>query len=143
VLAQLTSQSALSTTTKTNLAGLSFTLTANTTYIFDFWLLTSANAATVGVRFDITFGGTMTRMDAALEYYNAAATLDTLAIANATSSPQSFNPTASQGNVTRAYRLTGRIVVGASGGTLQLQHASETATLTTVMLGSWGVCIPI
>jgi hypothetical protein len=39
--------------------------------------------------------------------------------------------------------IYGLLEVGASGGTLQLQHGSETATLTTILRGSWGRATPI
>lgn len=141
MIASLAADDARSVTAKNDVSGMNFVLAANTVYVFDFVLLTTANAATVGVQFALTFSGTVTRADAYLEYYNAATTLDTLAVANAVASPLNFNPTASQGTPTRAYTLRGRISVGASGGTLQLQHGSETATLTTLLAGSFGTCV--
>ncbi len=66
-----------------------------------------------------------------------------IAITGAAVSPQNLNPIASQGNVVREYRVVGFIEVGATGGTLQLQHGSETASLTTVQRGSWGVATEI
>lgn len=121
---------------------MSFTLAANTTYIFDFWLPCTANAATVGIQYDLVFSGTQTRVDAVLEYWNAANVPATISVVNDTASPVSFNPTASQGTGVAVNRISGRIVVGASGGTFKLQHASETATLTTILAGMWAVCIP-
>lgn len=137
---RLGADSAISSTTKSNLAGMAFVLAPNTNYVFEFILRTTANAATVGVQFALTFGGTITRLDAHMTYFSAANTYDVLAVTGATTSPQNFNPINSQGNVVREYRLVGLIEVGATGGTLQLQHGSETATLTTVQRGSWGAC---
>lgn len=142
MIVSLAADDARSVTAKNNVSGMAFTLSINTIYVYDFWLPTTSNAATVGVQFGFSFPGAVTRHDAVLEYYSASATLDTIAIANSTSANPSFNPTASQGNVTRAYRLTGRISVGATGGAFQLQHGSETATLTTLLAGAFGVCIP-
>ena len=64
-------------------------------------------------------------------------------VVNDTTSPIEFNPTVSHGNVVLLNRIVGIIEVGASGGNLQLQHGSETATLTTVFRGSNGYAIKI
>jgi hypothetical protein len=132
-----------STTTKTAMADLDSVLLANTTYTFEYVLRTTANAATVGVQIALRFSGTVTRLDASMFYWNATTTVDELAVTGATSSPQNFNPTASQGNVVRTYVIKGVIEVGASGGTLGLDHGSETATLTTVQRGSTAVVAPV
>ncbi len=137
-IVDLAADSALSTVTKTNLTGMAFVLAANTNYVYEFYLHTTANAATVGVQFSLTFPGTVTNWFTTAELPGAATTL--LWISDATATPQDFNPLASQGNVAGLVKIVGSIEVGATGGTLQLQHASETATLTTVKRGSWGVC---
>jgi hypothetical protein len=142
-LNRLTADHTNSTTTKTGVTDLDATLLANTVYAFEFWLRTSANAATVGIQHAIRFSGTVTRLDANHEYWSAATTKASLVITGATSSPQNFNPTASQGNVVQAERITGIIEVGASGGTFGIDHGSETATLTTVHRGSYLVISPV
>lgn len=129
---RLTADHTNSTTTKTDVTDLNLTLAANTVYAFEYVLRTSANAGTVGVQLALAFDGTITRLDAELEYWVSATGKSILNVSNATTSPQNFNPTASQGNVIQTYILRGVIEVGASGGTLKLQHGSETASLTTV-----------
>lgn len=141
MISRLTADHTNSTTTKTAMTDLDLALAANTVYAFEYVVRCTANAVTVGVQLELAFTGTVTRLDATLEYWNAAATKDELVITAATSSPQAFNPTASQGNVVRTYILRGVIEVGASGGTLTLRHGSETATLTTVQRGSYAVAV--
>jgi hypothetical protein len=140
---RLTADHTNSTTTKTAVSDLDVVLLANTVYAFEFVLRTSANAATVGIQHALRFSGTVTRLDAALEYWSAATTKASLVITAAASSPQNFNPTASQGNVVQVEVIRGIIEVGASGGTLGIDHGSETASLTTVHRGSYVVVSPV
>lgn len=134
VTVRLAADSALSTTTKTNLTGMSFALAANTSYSWRCNMFTTANATTVGVQFALTFGGTVTAVRGMFQGPGAATTL--LWITD-TTFQLDFNPTASQGNVAGMVTLSGTIEVSGTGGTLQFQHGSETATLTTVQRGSW------
>ena len=117
---------------------MSMVLAANSVYTFEFVLRCSANAVSVGIQFYLTFGGTITRCDANLNYYITVNTMGGIDVVNDTTSPITFEPTVSHGNVVFQNRIVGTIEVGASGGTLQLQHGSETATLTTVFRGSYG-----
>lgn len=138
LLARLAADSIRSVTAKSDMPGMEFTLAANSVYSFEFVLRTTANATTVGVQFALTFPGTITRLDAELEYWLSTTGKGANVVTGATASPQNFNPTASQGNVPMVYRLTGTIEVGVNGGALRLQHGSETASLTTVQRGSSG-----
>ena len=133
-LVRLAADSALSTVTKTNLTGMAFTLALNTNYSYDCHMYTTANAVTVGVQFTATFGGTVNNVRGMFQGPGAATTL--LWITD-NSFPLDFNPLASQGNVAGMVVLSGTVEVSGTGGTLQFQHASETATLTTVQRGSW------
>lgn len=133
-IVRLAADSALSTTTKTNLSGISFTLSASTNYTYECHMYTTANAATVGVQFAITFGGTVSNVRGMFQGPGAATTL--LWISD-NSFQLDFNPTASQGNVAGMVVLSGTVEVSGTGGTLQFQHGSETATLTTVQRGSF------
>jgi hypothetical protein len=137
----LAADDARSVTAKNDVSGMNLTLGANKTYIGEFVLRTTANAATVGVQFSLTFGGTVTRFDGNLEYWLSSTGKGDIAVTNDTATPFDFNPTASQGTGTMVYRLTFRLVVGGTGGTLQLQHGSETATLTTLLAGSYGSAV--
>ncbi len=137
----LTADHTNSTTTYTDVTAMNFVLAANKIYVGEFVLRSSANAATVGCQYQLTFGGTVTRFDGNLLHWISTTGLGEIVVTNDTTSPLGpFNPLVSQGNIINVYRLTFRIEVGASGGTLQLQHASETATLTTCHEGSYGVC---
>ena len=137
VKCRLAADDARSVTAKNNLTGMAFVLAPNTVYSYEFVLYTTANATTVGVQFSETFDGTVTAWRSQFMGPGMATTLPPTP--DATASPHDFNPLASQGNVAGEVRISGTIEVGASGGTLQLQHGSETATLTTVLRGSWGV----
>lgn len=130
----LVTASALSTTTFTNLSGMSFTLAANTNYSYVCYMFNVANAATVGVQYQITFGGTTSF---AHGYYQGPTTATTVTWLNDATLPITHSPLTSQGNIAGLTILTGTIFVSGTGGTLQFQHASETATLTTTQAGSW------
>jgi hypothetical protein len=139
MICRLAADSALSTTTKTNLSGMAFVLQPNKNYSFEFYLHNTANAATVGVQFSLTFTGTVTSWRTTLEHPASTSAKGWITASGA--SPHALNPLVSQGNVAGISQIYGTIEVGATGGTLQLQHASETATLTTVLRGSHGICV--
>lgn len=140
---RLAADDARSVTAFNDVTGMSFVLAANTKYSFEFVLHVTANAATVGVQYELSFGGTITRADANLFFNASATTTGQLQITNDTTTPIGpFSATTSGGTVGHLNVLSGTIEVGASGGTLQLRHASETATLTTILRGSYGVCVP-
>lgn len=130
---RLAANSALSTTTFTNLTGFSMSLAASTNYSFLCRFFTTANAATVGVQFEIDYSGTLT---AGQVNFQGPGTATTLLWISDTTASFTFQPTASQGNVAGTVELSGTLEVNTSG-TLQFQHASETATLTTVLRGSF------
>ncbi len=141
MICRLAADDARSVTAFNDVTGMNFVLAANTKYSFEFILWVTANAATVGVQYNLTFGGTITRFDGNLFFNASATTTGQLQVINDTTSPFAWAPTASGGTVGHLNILSGTIEVGASGGTLQLQHASETATLTTILRGSYGVCV--
>jgi hypothetical protein len=143
IMCRATADHAISSTTETNVTGLAMTLAANTNYAIEFYLRCSANAATVGIQYYLTFGGTVTRFDGNLDYYITVSAKGSVEVVNDTTSPFTFEPTVSQGNVVLMNCIYGLLEVGASGGTLQLQHGSETASLTTVLRGSYGRATPV
>jgi hypothetical protein len=143
ITCRATADKATSVTAKANITGMSMTLAANTNYVVEYYLRCSANAATVGVQYEITFAGTTTRFDGNLQYWTSATVMAAIDVVNDTTSPYSFNPTTSQGNVVMQNWIYGLLEVGASGGALQLQHGSETATLTTIFRGSWGRAVAV
>lgn len=132
-LVRLAADSALSTITKTNLTGMSFTLAASSLYNYECHFYTTANANTVGVQFAITYSGTVA---SALGMFQGPGAATTLLWISDSSFQMDFNPTASQGNVAGMVTLS-RNIETTNGGTLQFMHGSETATLTTVQRGSW------
>jgi hypothetical protein len=143
LMCRATADKATSVTAKADITGMSMTLAASTNYAIEYYIRCSANAATVGIQYAITFGGTTTRFDGNLDYYITVSAKGSVDVVNDTTSPYEFNPTVSHGNVVLVNAIYGLLEVGASGGTLQLQHGSETATLTTILRGSWGRATPI
>lgn len=141
MIVRLAADDARSVTAKNDVAGMSFVLDPNKVYSFEFVLRCSANAATVGIQYALTFGGTVTRFDGNLDYYITVSAKGSVDVSNDTTSPFDFNPTASHGTPVLINRIMGTLVVGATGGTLQLQHGSETATLTTIHQGSFATCV--
>ena len=138
ITCRATADKATSVQAKANITGMAMTLAANTNYALEYYLRCSSNAVGVGIQYSLTFGGTTTRFDGNLDYYITVSAKGSIDVVNDTTSPFDFNPTVSQGNVVLVYAIYGLLEVGASGGTLQLQHGSETASLTTVFRGSWG-----
>jgi hypothetical protein len=143
IMCRATADHAISSATETDITGMAMTLAANTKYAIEYYLRCSANAATVGIQFYLTFGGTITRFDGNLDYYITVSAKGSVDVVNDTTSPFTFEPTVSHGNVVLMNCIYGLLEVGASGGTLQLQHGSETATLTTVLRGSWGRAVAV
>jgi hypothetical protein len=143
IMCRATADHAISSATETDITGMAMTLAANTKYAVEYYLRCSANAATVGIQFYITFGGTVTRFDGNLDYYITVSAKGSVDVVNDTTSPFTFEPTVSHGNVVLMNCIYGLLEVGASGGTLALQHGSETATLTTVLRGSWGRAVAV
>ena len=143
ITCRATADKATSVSAKNNITGMAMTLAANTNYALEYYLRCSSNAVGVGIQYSLTFGGTTTRFDGNLDYYITVSAKGSIDVVNDTTSPFDFNPTVSQGNVVLMYCIYGLLEVGASGGTLQLQHGSETASLTTVFRGSWGRATPV
>ena len=141
MICRLTADDARSVTSFNDVSGMNFVLLANTVYVVQFNLMVTSNATTVGVQYQLTFGGTITRSDWNLLHYTSATAMGMVQVTNDTTSPFVFQPTASGGTTGHQNQLIGTIEVGASGGTLQLQHASETASLTTILRGSYGTCV--
>ena len=143
ITCRATANKATSVQAKANITGMAMTLAANTNYAIEYYIRCSSNAAAVGIQFEITFGGTVTRFDGNLDYYITVSAKGSVDVVNDTTSPFTFNPTVSHGTPVLMNCIYGLLEVGASGGTLQLQHGSETATLTTVFQGSWGRATPV
>jgi hypothetical protein len=113
---------------------------ANKAYAFRFVVFFTTNAATVGIRLGLNgpAGATLrfgiyvpasapSGVGSAL-VHAAAAAYDTEAVA----------VTAGPGLVATMAVVEGVLVTGATPGTLQLRHGSETATATTILANSYG-----
>ena len=150
----LNSQHNISSTTATEVTGISTTLTAGT-YVFKYSLIVQAAATGTGISFGINYTGTVTKM-VALEYFQdslTAASGGTVDDANtglaseqivAGSAARTETTTAPNMNViqgfttanTDTYVTIEGVMVVSDGGDIELWHASESAAQTSVMTGS-------
>jgi len=153
----LTAQHAISSTTATEMTDLKFASLATGTYVVKYWLIVRSATATVGLSFGVNYTGTLTKMTCHLTWSDTGTTA-TNGVAD-DSSPQttgqiagsSATKTASTTAPNMGY--TGGVATTASdtfdtvecivvtGGTgdLAIWHASETATATSVEVGSSAV----
>lgn len=131
---RLAANSAVSAIAKANLTGLSWTLLANTNYSISCTFTNTSNAAAVGVQYGATFGGTITSTTWIIEHFASTTTKTPL---SDSSFPIDLNPLTSQGAGGAVTQIEANIEVSGTGGTLQLTHGSETATLTTTLRGSF------
>jgi len=158
-VAQLSSQHSVSSTTPTEVTGLTLALEVGT-YTFDYRLICQSATITVGPQFNFNFDGTTTKARWWFQYADLSSTLlaaigtaahDTststlgfqMAKAEddmATTAAGNMGPFATTNAVQTAatdimYQITGLIVVSGAGN-IELWHGSETATATSVEVGS-------
>lgn len=156
---RLGTQHSISSATPSKVTDLDMTLEAGT-YAFDYYLLGQSATITVGLQFNFNFSGTATKVKWWFEYADLSSTLlaaiGTAAhdVGNATlgfgmrqaeddlatTATGNMGPTATTNavqtiNTDILYKITGLIVVSVAGD-LQLYHGSETATATSVEVGS-------
>ena len=131
-------------TSSTTLAAIpdldAFTLVANRNYAFRAVIFFTTNALTVGMHFGVGFSGTTTTLR--VGHFNpvTAPTAAGSAIAHGGTTAvdtKLLATTAGPGTGGSSALIDGLIEVGASGGTFSFQFASETATSTTVLRGSY------
>jgi hypothetical protein len=142
----------ISSVTGTEVTGLGPITLQPGTYVFEYYLLCQSATATVSPLFAINFTGTATRKNMWLDYADASATLlamqgiadaqGTTALGFAGRQAQNAYATATGNmgfvagvdpiNADILVKITGVIVVTVAGD-LELWHASETATATSVM----------
>jgi hypothetical protein len=150
---RLASQHALASTTATAVTGLSMTLEAGT-YTFKYYLIVQSSATATGLKFGINFTGTQDSFNV-LSYYLGTGTAastgiiqgDTVGIAETlvegfasrtlSTSAADIGPHTGVGtaNVDNLNMLEGLINVTVAGD-IELWHGSETATTTSVEVGS-------
>jgi hypothetical protein len=156
---QLTAQHSVSTTACTEVTDLTMAVEAGT-FSFEYKLIVQSATITVGPQFNFNFDGTTTKARWWFQYADLSSTLlaaigtaahDTststlgfqMAKAEddmATTAAGNMGPIATTNAVQTAatdilYKITGLIVVGVAGN-LELWHGSETATATSVEVGS-------
>jgi hypothetical protein len=149
----------VSTTACTEVTGLTLALEVGT-YIFEYFLICQSATITVGPQFNFNFDGTTTKARWWFQYADLSSTLlaaigtaahDTststlgfqMAKAEddmATTAAGNMGPIATTNAVQTAatdilYKISGLIVVGGAGN-IELWHGSETATATSVEVGS-------
>jgi hypothetical protein len=152
---RLASDHAISSTTATEVTDLSITLEAGT-YCFDYRLICQSATTTVGIFFGVNYTGTATEFNYWMEYSDAATALtassgimdDVFGLAtggfhvslaqnaeHTTTAPTGTTSGVAVVNSDFLVVIRGIMVVSDSGD-LELWHKSETATSTTVELGS-------
>ena len=138
-----TADSTFSVTTLADIPELSsFLLAANSIYRFKGSLFVSSNATTVGIHNGVNFSGTVTAIRVGAQ--NIPVTAETAAGSavafgySATNNEILLAVTAGPGTAPVLIVVEGTIEVGATGGTFSFRQASETATVTTCLRGSFG-----
>lgn len=151
--AVLSSDHSISSTTATEVTGLSLTLPAAGTYLFDYRLIVQTSGTTVGILFGINFTGTHTKLVSNLLFpsnssTDATGTLSTndptgplvanlvTTTAESTTAP-SFNAVGAftAADTDAMVHIFGTVVVTATGD-LELWHSSDSAAETRVENGS-------
>ncbi|MEX2054608.1 MAG: SH3 domain-containing protein, partial [Candidatus Andersenbacteria bacterium] len=150
----LNTQHNISSTTATEVTGISTTLTAGT-YVFKYSLIVQSAATGTGIGFGINYTGTATKL-VATEYYlgtGTAASTGTLDdAATGIASEQIIEGSAARTETTTApnmnvitgvaaanvdnYVTIEGVIVVSDGGDLELWHNSDTAAQSSVMTGS-------
>lgn len=152
VVLALASNQANSTTTPTELTGLSVVNVQPGTYVFNYYVLYQSAATTTGVRFDVNFTGTVTKfawnqmwVDVSATAATAAADQDAVlttgsvygAFASRAKGTAGRGTTISvdTANADMLMRIEGIMIVTVAGD-LELWHGSEVAAASTVLAGS-------
>jgi hypothetical protein len=144
--ALLTSQHDNSTTSYTDVTGLSFALAADASYFVEYFLRVNTNATSVGIKLALNAAQATTSIALTGLVPSNAAGLNTQFAAGFTFSKdtESFTMTTGPGGTNTLCVLLARVVTVTNADTLQLRHASETASLTSIINGfSIGRCTKI
>lgn len=135
------SDQAISTTTLTTVTGLSFTLRASRIYVFEYFLIHQSGTSTTGLKLAINFTGTITEItyQTEIQVTNTANGTTNVEVQNHTANDSTHTAANQIANATSSVaKVTGVIVVGAAGGTLNLQFAGDAAASITAKQGSYG-----
>lgn len=132
---QITADQTRNLTTFADVPGFSYSLLANSTYYFKFKCLVTTNATTVGILLAVNASAAITSINY-IHMYPTSATAITYERVTALNG--GTLPTAGPGATQREYTLEGTIVTSGAV-TFTLRHRSETASITTVKAGSFGM----
>jgi hypothetical protein len=153
--AYLSSQHSVSTIAPTEVAGLPMLGLSAGTYNFTYYLIGRTATATVGLNFAVNFTGTATRIVYVLTWIDASATATTgvisstvnaaagvtvggsasIAKGTTTATVSTGTGGATSANTDFFLKIEG-ILVASTSGDLELWHGSETATATSLEVGS-------
>lgn len=151
VVKQLQSDQSNSTTTPTEVTGLSLVLDPGT-YLFEYYLIYQAAATTTGVRFSVNHSGTVTAFVASVRWNDVSATASTAApdqdqilatgavvgsFAARAKSTAGWGTTVSVDSAAaNMMMIIEGIMVVTVSGEIELWHGSEVAAASTVKAGS-------
>lgn len=132
--AYLASDDAVSSVSFANVTGLSFALVAGARYFFEYFLRISTNATTVGIKLAVNAADAGTTIALTGMIPSNAAALATPWAGGYTFSKDAeiFAMTTGPGGSNVPAYLHGIVTTTTNPDTLQLRHASETATTTTI-----------
>ena len=127
---KLASNSTVSTTAYANVTGMSFTATANTTYLVDIMGAYQTAATTTGIGLTMTIpSGTIIGYNIVLTSATAVGGTEVIASGASTGATTGVRAI----NTNTPIRAKFVIAVGVTGGTVQLQQRSEVAASNTVL----------
>lgn len=140
----LGSDSPVSSTAFAN-AGIAFSLVASASYFVEYFLHLDTNATTVGIKLALNSGDAGTTIWLGQFNPTTAPALNTQYAGGITftKDTQPFVTTAGPGGTRSLATLFGLVQTTTNPDTLQLRHASETNTLTTIYTNSVGRCTRI
>ena len=120
--------------------GLAFGVAAGKAYKFRFVVFFTTNAATVGIKLGVNGPAGATVRFGVIVPTAAPAGAGNAAIhaTGAAFNAEAIAATAGPGTAGSMAIVEGILVTGANAGTLQLRHASETASATTILANSFG-----
>lgn len=131
----LTADVSTSGTAYVDVPGLSFPVSPNTRYVFDFHLYLTSAIATTAPRLALNGPASPTALRYAVEQVTTSTASHN---SSQTAYDTNTNPNTGPGATAQPCRIHGVIEVGATGGTVVLRLSSEiAASAVTVLRGSW------
>jgi hypothetical protein len=133
---EVTADWANSTTTASNITGMSWSIAASTINTFDCWWVVDTAGTTTGLQIGFTGPASPTSVNVLVEMatsttVDAARTFKTLAAFSSFTTA-----TTSAGATKQLWRLSGVIINGTTAGTIQAQGKSNSTTAVNVRKGS-------